>query len=390
MYTCTAHRTTIGPYDTMRSYRHSGLYSPPSLAHTSKRVRTHASSSTTTTTTATTTPTIPPPKPRHVCVAADGTEPSLHALEWVVTYLISPSHQNTVVHLAHVVCDTRTPQMAVDALGTSGGHWSPQVIEQQQLAEEWRQRLVEQGRQLIMQRFVPVVRRAGGIAYEIDVLRQRGAKSAAGIGELLCAKSSNMWALVVASHGAGVLADYGSVAQYCVQHSTVPLVLLPPTMVDDTANTAHTAHDVDCLIISFGSLEHLAAGVSFAVDVMGDDKQQDGTSRAVSSVLVVDEKEDDDNINDTVSSVVKEHARGLKVQHVTTLPYQDDGSSMRDDGDEGHVESALGAQLCAMANECKARMVIVHGLHGGLVQELMYGAALLHVLRHCGRPVVLL
>jgi hypothetical protein len=34
-------------------------------------------------------------------------------------------------------------------------------------------------------------------------------------------------ALVVAVHGPGTMAQYGSVAGYCCKHSAVPLVLLP-------------------------------------------------------------------------------------------------------------------------------------------------------------------
>jgi hypothetical protein len=32
----------------------------------------------------------------------------------------------------------------------------------------------------------------------------------------------------VASHGAGVLAEFGSVAKYCQQHSRAPVLVLPP------------------------------------------------------------------------------------------------------------------------------------------------------------------
>lgn len=324
-------------------------------------------------TTATTTPTIKSPtlpKPRHVCIAVDGTDTSIQALEWVLANLLEgPRHD--VVHLAHVVSDSRTPQMAVDGLGGRGVQWSPQ-LEQQQLAAEWQQRLEEQGRQLLMQRFVPPLR-AGGVAYEIDVLRQRGAKSAAGIGELLCAKAGNkMWALVVASHGAGVLADYGSVAQYCVQHAQCPLVLLPPTMGD--------VHGVDALIVSFGDVEHLAAGTAFAADALSEQS-------TVSAVLVNGGGEHE---GDSVAAVVADHAGGLVVQDVTTLTSDDEQQQQVGDHEEDAAHSVLGAQLCAMVDACNARMVVMHGLHGGLVQELMYGAALAHVLRHCGRPVVLL
>lgn len=209
------------------------MLATPPCAYRPNRFKLQASASPVTTT-------LPAAKstnqPRRLCVAADGTDEALAAMQWAVQRLLDPARRD-VVHLAHVVSDPRTPQMAVDATREGGVQWSP-VLEQQQLAAEWRQRLEEQGRQLLLQRFVPPLR-ASGVAYEVDVLRQRGARSAAGIGELLCSTADGMWALLVASHGAGILADFGSVAQYCVQHAPCPLVLVPPasTLPDNAPET---------------------------------------------------------------------------------------------------------------------------------------------------------
>ena len=39
--------------------------------------------------------------------------------------------------------------------------------------------------------------------------------------------------LIVASHSSGVLAEFGSVARYCYQHSSVPLVVVPPAALGE-------------------------------------------------------------------------------------------------------------------------------------------------------------
>jgi hypothetical protein len=54
-------------------------------------------------------------------------------------------------------------------------------------------------------------------------------KSAATIAEALCEDAARTRArmLVVAVHGEGSMAQFGSVARYCCQHSKVPVMLLP-------------------------------------------------------------------------------------------------------------------------------------------------------------------
>ena len=307
-------------------------------------------------------------QPRRLFVAADGTDESLEAMQWAVHHLLDPSRRD-IVHLAYVVNDPRTPQMAVDTTRGGGVQWSP-ILEQQQLTSEWRQRLEEQGRQLLLQRFVPPLR-AGGLAYEVDVLRQRGARSAAGIGELLCGASTGMWALLVASHGAGILADFGSVAQYCVQHAPCPLVLVPPP------SAAPPPKDAPALLVSFGDAAGLERCARFAADLL----HGDGVA-AASAVLVHADQAVEDATN-LAQLVATWGGARLHVESAETMLQAGEAS----EDSSGHT-SKVGAQLCKAA--AHARVVIMCAPAGGLVQELLYGPALGHVLRHCDRPVVLL
>lgn len=114
--------------------------------------------------------------------------------------------------------------------------------------------------------------------------------------------------------------------------------------------------------MAFGDVAGLDRCARFAADVTRDD------NAAVSAVLVQGFKGDDDVAWSMDNNVPLEYL----VVHA----------------DDTNQESATGAQLCAAA--AGAGLVVVCAPAGGLVQELLYGPALGHVLRHCDRPVVLL
>ena len=70
---------------------------------------------------------------------------------------------------------------------------------------------------MLQTRYVPALQFTG-IKHELLLPRLKVNKSAAGIGEALCSKALDVGAdlVLIASHGAGVLADFGSVAR-CVE-----------------------------------------------------------------------------------------------------------------------------------------------------------------------------
>ncbi|KAG2447576.1 hypothetical protein HYH02_007499 [Chlamydomonas schloesseri] len=80
-----------------------------------------------------------------------------------------------------------------------------------------------------------VSRRCAGLAaagvthYSTELPRLTVPRSAAAIAQALmeAVKRADAKLLVVANHGPGALAEFGSVARYCYQHSAVPLLLFP-------------------------------------------------------------------------------------------------------------------------------------------------------------------
>jgi hypothetical protein len=63
--------------------------------------------------------------------------------------------------------------------------------------------------------FFLACRCGAGIQHEESLLRLKVHRSAAGIAEAICTKAADLGAdgVLIASHGAGVLADFGSVAR---------------------------------------------------------------------------------------------------------------------------------------------------------------------------------
>ncbi len=70
---------------------------------------------------------------------------------------------------------------------------------------------------MLQSKFCPPLAVAG-IEHEILLLRLKVHMSAAGIGEAICSKALDLGAdlVVIVSHGAGVLAEYGSVARWAL------------------------------------------------------------------------------------------------------------------------------------------------------------------------------
>ena len=148
---------------------------------------------------------------RRIVYAVDGTVHSEEGLRWFTRNITKKGDK---VYLAHVLCDPRTPSTAVGS-STAATQWSP-ARDEQVFAKEFRSRAEREATEMIESRYVPSLE-MNGIEYEIDLLPLKVHKSAGGIGETLVNGSLNMGAdlLVIASHGAGVRTDYGSVARWC-------------------------------------------------------------------------------------------------------------------------------------------------------------------------------
>ncbi|KAK9867930.1 hypothetical protein WJX84_012218 [Apatococcus fuscideae] len=152
------------------------------------------------------------------------------ALEWLLEKVARPGDS---LKLLHVISDPRSPSTAVGSMGP-GSHtqWSSfrgGNEESYGTRQSYMSGLQEKANQMIKRRFGPALKGAGA-AHEVVFAMERGTKSAAGIGEAICSKAQELKAgmLLIASHGRGVLAEYGSVAKYCSDNASVPVLMMPP------------------------------------------------------------------------------------------------------------------------------------------------------------------
>ncbi|KAL6761726.1 hypothetical protein V8C86DRAFT_2530703 [Haematococcus lacustris] len=148
-----------------------------------------------------------------VAVAYDSTRNSEAAIRWARRHLCAGDPHDSM-HLVHVVCDPR-------ALASSG----PRDLVAPSL-QDYFSRLVAHVQAAVEAQCAELL---VGIPYKVDLPVLHGPRSAAQIAELLLdrVQAAKARMLVVASHGPGAQADFGSVARYCYQHAPLPLVLVP-------------------------------------------------------------------------------------------------------------------------------------------------------------------
>ncbi|GIL93940.1 hypothetical protein Vretimale_172, partial [Volvox reticuliferus] len=175
-----------------------------------------------------------------IVVALDDTDDAAAAVEWVAKNLYTPGADE--LRVVHVVCDPRTLQwqtslgttasgreIAISSLdlglGPAVGGASYGGVEVD--LQDYLSRLNAAAELVVRRRCEGL--RLQGIQYETDLPRLPAARSAACIAETLLdvVQRHDAKLLVVASHGPGALAEFGSVSRFCYQHSNVPLLLIP-------------------------------------------------------------------------------------------------------------------------------------------------------------------
>ncbi|KAG2487451.1 hypothetical protein HYH03_014018 [Edaphochlamys debaryana] len=179
-----------------------------------------------------------------IVVALDDTDDAAAAVEYVARYLYVPGVDE--IRVVHVVADPRGMQ-SLTSLGPRGGPGgSPFALDsldtgmgptpgypgagsgQGDLAmQDYIGRLNAKAEAVVKRRCAKLDEM--GVPYEFELPRLRTPRSAAGIAEALLETARDRGAklLVVASHGPGALAEYGSVSRFCYQHSPLPLLLVP-------------------------------------------------------------------------------------------------------------------------------------------------------------------
>ncbi|PSC76927.1 universal stress [Micractinium conductrix] len=325
-----------------------------------------------------------PPPGRKFVFAVDGKPECEEALRWAVSNIFS---KGDTVYLAHCLSDPRTPATAVGS-SSAATQWSP-ARDEQRYAKEFFLRMEHEGSAMLQGRYVPLLQ-FKGVHHEELLLRLKVHRSAAGIAEAICGKAAGLGAdaVVIASHGVGVLADFGSVARWAAEHSKVPALLLPPATMDPLAAGKPAAPAV--VVAGSDNLQALRGSFEWALHKMarpGDDVYVMHAEQLVS---------DEDAIaarKRLVQAVFEWQAASSAAAASTVNVICDivQGSSVPDESmAEPEGESGAGAQLCKLSTDLNARCVALSHHGAGMMRELLWGHVTMHMTKFCTRALVVL
>ncbi|KAL6774291.1 hypothetical protein ACKKBG_A24440 [Auxenochlorella protothecoides x Auxenochlorella symbiontica] len=333
----------------------------------------------------------PTPSGRTFIFAVDGTRDAEEGLRWLIRAM---TKKGDTVHLAHVVSNPRTPFSGLNRATTSGTWGGPEDA-------QFMERVESEAAAMLAARYVPIVKHAG-VAFTTCLLRLTAGRSAAAIGELLAGAARDLAAglLVIASHGPGVLADYGSVARWCQDHSPVPVLLLPPAVLGGGAAATAAAGQPPVPAPGAGAtllvagpagpdLGRLHAAFDFAVrrlarpgdgvllvNVVAAGPGGEGALVAARRELLAAAGEWKD------AAPAPRLAATLNL-NVDVLA---DASGTTASFDEGG--SRAGTALCALAARSSARAVVLLRHGKDLSSELQFAPLTSHTVKHCVRPLV--
>ena len=330
---------------------------------------------------------------RRIVYAVDGTIHSEEGLRWFTRNIAKKGDK---VHLAHVLCDPRTPSTAVGS-STAATQWSP-MRDEQVFAKEFKSRAEHEATEMIESRYVPSLE-MNGIDYEINLLPLKVHKSAGGIAETLVNGSLNMGAdlLVIASHGAGIRTDYGSVARWCNENSPVPTMLLPPSTLSTAEPTRIKMGASNSILV--GAADDLD-GLKRCFDYAITDHTRPGDGVYVVHAVDNMQLSDEDVVKmrkDLVNQVLKwqaespiSHAASLNVAVHLVLSRASDSSSSSSDEELAPDISPAGSEICDMVETLNVRTVILAHHGKNFMREMLYKPLTLHCINHCQSPLVVL
>jgi structural maintenance of chromosome 2 len=307
----------------------------------------------------------------------DNTTDAEEAVEWAVQYLLRPGDE---LHLVHVVSDPRTNEVQVGAWGGGGAASAPAMVDYEDRQSHFH-RLQQQAETMIAQRFAPQLRDAGS-SFKVDILRERGMNSAAGIGHALCEHAAQLGSsiMLIASHGSGVLADYGSVAKYCSANSSCPVLLIPPhvqglqnqepgvLLVVALADTRGLQHVTEFALKNFWRQSESVHAIYI------EDRSSSGEPAPSQQLLC-------QQVEQTIAQVAASSTGSTTVEcqlEVLAPPTPLDSTGDFD----------MGEEICDRADQLQARTVVL--LHHGkdLVKEMVFGSITSYATRNCKRPLV--
>ena len=275
--------------------------------------------------------------------------------------------------------------------------WSPNRDEAV-FKREFLLRMEHEAQNMMASRFIPSLQFTG-INHQVDLLRLRVHKSAAGIGEVLSNRAVDTKAdlMIIASHGAGVLADYGSVARWCSENSPVPTLLLPPAVLQPTTAAPPTGSKPVVVVAAVDDIENLKKSFEFALQKLS--RPGDSVYTLLAKPIANEEagialrKELVASAHRWLEESGLDYANTLNVAVDLITEAPSDPSVPPEaipDGSAGSTLSPAGQLICSYAQDLGARAVVLHHHGRSMMQEMMYGPVTLQVTKHCPRPLVIL
>ncbi|DBA69776.1 TPA: hypothetical protein ACH3X2_012498 [Trebouxia sp. C0005] len=311
--------------------------------------------------------------PRSLLIAIDYTSDAEQALQWALDFVVKPGDK---VHLVHVICN---PRANTDGSAAGAGYNRSSSFQEVQEMKAFVKRLEQAELDKIQQRFQKRLQ-AAGVSYEVNLPVQKGQKSAQAIGEVLCQTAADLDAAVmlIASHGTGVLADYGSVANYCSQNSRAPVLMIPPNVA-----ALKTHQPGNLMVVALADMAGLQKVASFTLNNLfqpGDTIHTTFVEDTANSEEAVPSQH---GLSDQMEEAAKEW--------FTAGPQDKVNFEINLMVAQGPLESSdldLGEEICAKADKLEARAVVL--LHHGksLMKEMVFGSITSFATRNCRRPLV--
>lgn len=310
---------------------------------------------------------VPAAESRRIVIAVDDTDDAQQAVEWAVRNVL---RYGDVLHLLHVLRDNRTNETDVGQLSRAGASWATPDYRERQA---WFARLTDAANAMISRRFINILKKHH-VEYQIDLLRQKGTFSAAGIGELICESAAKLDAelMMIASHGVGVLAEFGSVAKYCQDNSPAPVLMLPPNLA-----AAKPSIPGQVLVVAFKDSAAVERAVTFA-------SQNVLSSGDAVTLLFVQEGDEEVEVEVAAKAVLA----GADVD----MPIKLEVDCIRPLGPLETSDIDVGAVICEIAEDVGARIVVMlsRPRSQNLMQNMLFGSSVTYCVRHCKSPLLII
>jgi nucleotide-binding universal stress UspA family protein len=322
----------------------------------------------------------------------------VQGLAWLSRNILQKS--TDIVHLANVICDSRTPSTGVGSYGSYSSHtqWTPSR-EEQSFAKEIQSRAAKEAIEMLEARYTPVLEMQG-IECVMDVLPLKLHKSAGGIAETIVHAAIDMGAdlVVLCSHGPGARTDFGSVARWCEENSPIPTMLLPPSILTQSnpPTIIQMGASNSVLVGAADDLDGLKRCFDYAVT----DHTRPGDGMYVVHAIDGQEKGEDELMQlrkDLVANVLKwqsespcSHAATLNVAVQLVLAAAASDSSSSSDEELSPDLSPAGADIVEMAARMNVRTVILAHHGKNMMREMLYKPLTLHCINNCQSPLIVL